>query len=264
MKIRLDQLSLNYETSGNPQGPVVMLSHSLCTSMDMWQPQLAILETGYRVLRFDTRGHGKSDAPAGAYSLEQLADDAVGLLNRLEIDRVHWVGISMGGMIGQAMALNHADRLQSLVLCDTTASMPAQAQPVWQERIDRAQKNGMQALLDETLQRWFTPPYLALRPPQVDMIREQILATPVAGFVGCGEAIRGLNYLERLSDIRLPTLAIVGADDPGTPVSESEAICARIRGARLEVIPSAAHLCNIEQAEAFNRILIEFLNGLAV
>jgi 3-oxoadipate enol-lactonase len=263
MKTTVNRLTLNYEISGKPDGQVVMMSHSLSTCLDMWQPQLPALEDHCRVLRYDTRGHGGSDAPQGAYGLDELADDAIGLLDALDIERVLWVGISMGGMIGQAMALNHPERLQALVLCDTTARMPEQVQPVWQERIERARTQGMPALVEETLQRWFTPPYLAERPPQVEMIRKQILATPVNGFIGCSEAIRRLDYLERLAGIKLPTLVIVGENDPGTPVAESEAICKRIPGARLQVLPSAAHLCNIEQADAFNRALVGFLDDVA-
>ena len=259
MKIDLNQLTIHYSVSGNTDGPTVMLSHSLCTSMDMWLLQLPLLEADYRVLRYDTRGHGQSAAPQGAYTLEALAADAIGLIDALKIDRIHWIGISMGGMIGQALALNHPDRLHSLTLCDTAAIMPETVQPVWQERIDRARSQGMQSLVEETLQRWFTPAYLESRPPQVEMIRKQILSTPVDGFVGCAEAIRKLNYLERLASIHLPTQVIVGEEDPGTPVAESEAICARIEGARLNILPSAAHLCNIEQADEFNRVVIGFL-----
>lgn len=264
MKATVNRMAINYAVSGKADGPVVMLSHSLATCLDMWQPQLPALESRYRLLRYDTRGHGGSDAPQGAYTLEDLADDAIGLLDALDIERVLWVGISMGGMIGQALALNHPERLQALALCDTTARMPAQVQPVWQERIDRARTRGMSALVEETLQRWFTPPYLAKRTPQVEMIRAQILATPVNGFIGCSEAIRRLDYLERLSAVTLPTLVIVGEDDPGTPVAESEAICAKIPGARLQVLSSAAHLCNIEQADGFNRTLGGFLDEITV
>jgi 3-oxoadipate enol-lactonase len=238
------------------------MSHSLATSLDLWSPQLAVLEPRFRVLRYDTRGHGASDAPQGAYTLAQLADDAVAVMDAFDIEAVHWVGISMGGMIGQAVALNHAERLRSLVLCDTAAAVPPEAQALWQQRIDKARGEGMTALADETLQRWFTPPYLAKDPRGVRSIRGMILSTPVSGFIGCSEAIRQLDFLERLDDIRLPTLIIVGEQDPGTPVANSEAIHNRIKDSRLEIIPSAAHLCNVEQAEVFNQILLGFLQTL--
>jgi 3-oxoadipate enol-lactonase len=211
-------------------------------------------------LRYDTRGHGGSDAPSGAYTLAQLVDDVVGLLDRLAIDRVNWIGLSMGGMIGQGMALSHSDRIESLVLADTAAIIPDEAQPVWQERIDAVRQKGMAAVAESTLQRWFTPNYLKRKLPEVDQIRQQILMTSVDGYIGCSEAIRRLNYLNRLAAIQTPTLIMVGADDPGTPVAASEAMHARIAGSKLAVIPAAAHLSNIEQAEIFNTNLMTFLN----
>lgn len=259
MKIKVNGIQVNYNLSGKADAPVVMLSHSLATGLQMWDPQMPALEQHYQVLRYDTRGHGGSEAPQSAYTLRQLGEDAIGLLDKLDIDTVHWVGISMGGMVGQNLALSYAHRLKSLVLCDTTAIMPEEAQPVWQQRIDTANGEGMQALVQETLDRWFTPPYLAKNPPQVQHIREQIRTTPVAGFVGCSEAIRRLNYIDRLQRIQLPTLIIVGEDDPGTPVSASEAIHERIAGSELVILADARHLCNIEQTEAFNRALLPFL-----
>ncbi|MFZ0131199.1 MAG: 3-oxoadipate enol-lactonase [Desulfobacterales bacterium] len=259
MKIEANGITIKVVISGNASGPVVLLSHSLSTTLDLWSPQLAAFEPHFRLLRCDTRGHGASDAPDGAYSLEQLADDAVAVMDALAVETVHWVGISMGGMIGQAVALNHPERLQSLVLCDTAAVIPPEAQPLWQQRIEKARAEGMATLAEETLQRWFTPPYLARNPPEVRRIREMIRTTPVEGFVGCSQAIRRLDYIDRLGEIRLPTLIVVGEQDPGTPVANSEAIHRRIAGSRLKIIPSAAHLCNVEQPQAFNRALLEFL-----
>ena len=260
MKINANGININYELSGKEGAPVVMLSHSLACSLVMWQPQMAVLESAFQVLRFDTRGHGESDAPEGAYSLELLTADAVGLLDALNIKTVHFVGLSMGGMIGQCLALDYTDRLKSLALCDTTASMPEETQPIWQQRIDAAGQTGMAGQVDGTLERWFRPEYLQLNPPEVEMIRRQILATPVAGYVGCCEAIRRLKYLDRLSEIKLSTLIMVGEEDPGTPVAASEAMHARISGSELVVLPSARHLSNIEQAETFNTALMAFLN----
>ena len=262
MKIEANGIRINYELSGKKDAPVVVLSHSLACSMVMWDPQLDLLEAHFRVLRFDTRGHGDSDAPQESYTLEQLVDDAIALLDGLDIDRVHWVGLSMGGMIGQGIALHHSGRLESLVWAETAAIIPDAAQPVWQERIDAARKQGMPAVAESTLERWFTPNYLKQNPPAVEQIRQQILATPVAGYIGCSEAIRRLNYLDRLSDIQIPTLIMVGADDPGTPVEASEAMQARIKGSNLVVIPEAAHLSNIEQAEVFSTHLMAHLQRL--
>ena len=259
MKIKANGIQMNYQLSGKGDDPVVVLGHSLGSSLAMWDPQMEILEARYQVLRYDTRGHGGTDAPEGAYTLDQLGDDAIGLLDALGIDVVHWVGLSMGGMIGQCLALNHADRLRSLALCDTAAIIPDEAQPVWQERMDTARDKGMQALVQETMKRWFTLPYLGKNPGGVELIRKHFLDTPVLGYIGCSEAIRVLNYLENLSDIKIPTLIMVGEDDPGTPVAASEAMHERIPGSRLVVLHSAAHLSNIEQAEAFNSALMGFL-----
>jgi 3-oxoadipate enol-lactonase len=259
MKINANGIDINYELTGKIDAPVVMLSHSLACSLVMWQPQMAVLESAFQVLRFDTRGHGDSDAPQGAYSIEQLTADAVALLDALDIETVHFVGLSMGGMIGQCLALDHAHRLESLALCDTTAIMPDETQPIWQQRIDAAGETGMAGQVDETLERWFRPEYLKPNPPEVEMIRQQILATPAAGYIGCCEAIRRLNYLNRLDRIQLPTLIMVGEEDPGTPVAASEAMHARISGSKLVILPEARHLSNIEQAPAFNSALMEFL-----
>jgi 3-oxoadipate enol-lactonase len=259
MKILANGIQINYELTGQQEAPMVMLSHSLASSMVMWNPQLKSLEAHFKVLRYDMRGHGDSDAPDGAYTLELLAEDAVALLDALGIDSVHFVGLSIGGMIGQGLALNHGDRLKSLALCDTSAIMPDEAQPILRERIAVARENGMADQVDGTLERWFTPPYLEANPPEVEMIRRQIAATPLAGYLGCSEALAGLNYLERLPGIKLATLIMVGEEDPGTPVAASEAIHERIAGSQLVILPSARHLSNIEQAELFNQSLMAFL-----
>ena len=259
MLIETNGTRIHCKLTGKKQAPVVVLSHSLACSMVMWRPQLDLLESHFRVLRIDTRGHGLSDAPLGSYTMEQLVDDAIGVLDKLDFDRVFWVGLSMGGMIGQGLAISHPGRIERLVLADTASIIPDEAQPVWQERIDAARNEGMQAIAESTLERWFTPDYLKQTRPEIDQIRQQILDTPVAGYIGCSEAIRRLNYLSRLSEIQKPTLIMVGAADPGTPVAASEAMHARIKGSSLVVIPDAAHLSNIEQAQIFNDSLITFL-----
>ena len=259
MQVNTHTITTNYELSGPEKAPVVMLSHSLGSSMIMWNSQLPVLEPQFRVLRYDIRGHGASDTPKGAYTLDHLVDDAKGLLDTLKIDKVHFVGLSMGGMIGQGFAIAHPNRMLSLALCSTSAFIPEVAQPIVQERIDTAEKEGVQALLDGTLTRWFTPEYLKKNPPELARIRRQFLATPVAGYVGCSEAIRRLNYLDQLSRIKLPTLIIVGEDDPGTPVSASKAIHERIAGSKLVIIPKMLHLNNVESPGLFNDHLLEFL-----
>jgi 3-oxoadipate enol-lactonase len=259
MKIKANDIQTNYELSGKKDAEVVMLSHSLGSSLSMWNPQMEVLQSRFQVLRYDTRGHGDSDAPEGAYTLEQLGADAVSLMNALKIDKVHWVGLSMGGMIGQCIALNNPHRLITLTLCDTAAVMPSEYQQMRQERIDTALNKGMVALEQPTMERWFTASYLGENPPEVENIRNIFRNTPVAGFVGCTEAIGKLDYLDRLSEIKLPTLIIVGEEDPGTPVSASEAMHERLPESKLAVLKSAAHLSNVEQVNAFNDALMKFL-----
>jgi len=261
MQIKANGIRVNYELSGKKGAPVVVLSHSLSSNLLMWNPQMDALNPYFHVLRYDTRGHGATDGPSGSYTLELLAEDVIGLLDALGMDRVHFVGLSMGGMIGQCLVLNHPHRLESLVLCDTASIVPAEAQPVWQERLDKVRKKGMEALSEETMERWFTPAFLKQNPPMVKLIREQILATPVAGYMGCAEAIRRLNYLDRIAMIKISTLIMVGEDDPGTPVSASEAMHERITGSKLVVLPSARHLSNVEQPDAFNAALLKYLKN---
>lgn len=261
MRIKVNNIQMNYELSGKKGAPVVVLSHSLASSLVMWNPQMDTLNLYFQVLLYDIRGHGDSDTPLGAYTLELLGNDAIGLLDALNINQVHFIGLSMGGMIGQCLALNYPHRLKSLVLCDTASVIPSDAQPIWQERIDKARKKGMEALLEETMERWFTPAFLTKNSQMLALIQKQFLATPVSGYIGCAEAIRKLNYLDRLSEIKMPTLIMVGEDDPATPVSASVAMHERISNSKLVILPSARHLSNVEQTEAFNTALLTFLKN---
>jgi 3-oxoadipate enol-lactonase len=262
MFIKANGIQMNYELSGKKDGPFVILSHSLGSSLLMWNPQMKALEPHFQVLRYDIRGHGKSEAPPGAYTLELLGEDTVALLDVLEIEKVHWIGLSMGGMIGQSVALNYPKRLQSLALCDTMAVVPEEAQPIWQERIDAVRDRGVASQLEPIMERWFTPSFLKLNPYILGVIRNEFLATPAQGYLGCIYAIRKLNYLDRLSAIKIPTLIMVGEDDPGTPVSASEAMHQRIPDSKLVIIKSARHLSNVEQPEVFNTNLLTFLKSL--
>lgn len=259
MRIFANDLHVNCQFSGPKLAPLVVLSHSLASSGIMWEQQVPALVDGYRVLRYDIRGHGGSDAPAGPYTLDGLGDDVIAMLDALEIERVHWVGLSMGGMIGQNLAIRHPQRLVSLVLCDTTSRVPPQARPLWDERISVAEKSGMAPLCGETMARWFTPPFLEADGPELQAIREQFLYTPTSGYVGCCRAIRELDYTRHLSQIALPVQLIVGADDPSTPPEASRAIQQEVAGSALTLIDNGSHLCNVERPDAFNRALIGFL-----
>jgi 3-oxoadipate enol-lactonase len=263
MKTRVNDIDVNYVLEGPSSAPVITLSHSLATDLSMWDPQAKALATRYRVLRYDTRGHGGTDVPAGAYSLTQLADDARGLLKALGIARTHWVGLSMGGMIGQTLALSTPEILQSLSLCDTSSRIPAEAKPLWDERITVAETKGMDPHVEPTIARWLTPKFVESRPDVVKTVREMIRRTSPRGYVGCCHAIRALDLTDRLSAITLPTLIIVGAQDLGTPVSASKVINDRINGSELVILDPASHLSNLEQPEAFTGALQKFLSRLS-
>jgi 3-oxoadipate enol-lactonase len=229
----------------------------------MWDPQMPVLAKKFKVLRFDTRGHGQSSAPAGEYTLEQLADDLKGLLDALGIKQTHYAGLSMGGMIAQAFALKYPGVFQSMVLADTTSRRPPNAAQMWGERIQNAQAKGMGAIVQGTLERWFTEPYRNARKDVMERIGNDIRNTPVAGFVGCCHAISKVDYLDRLKEIKVPALVMVGEQDHGTPPEAARAIQANLPGSELKIIPSAAHLSNVEQADEFNKSMTDFLSRVA-
>ncbi len=261
MKLEANGIEINYEIEGD--GPVVTFSHSLACNLSMWDEQARALEGRYRVLRFDTRGHGQTSAPAAAYSLDQLADDLKGLLDGLSITATHFVGLSMGGMIGQVFALKHPSMVQSLVLCDTTSRYPSAAAPVWEERIKAVGANGMEPMVAPTLERWFTAPFRARRRDLMDKVGAMIRSTPAPGYIGCCHAIPRINVTERLKEVRCPALVIVGEEDPGTPVEMAREIHAALPGAELAILSRASHLSNLEQPGEFNRTLGGFLDKLS-
>lgn len=261
MYFRANGIEIHYAIEG--EGPVVALSHSLGCNLSMWDDQVRALSGRYRVLRFDTRGHGGSDAPPGPYTLEQMAEDLYGLLTGLGIGETHFVGLSMGGMIGQVFALAHPKMVRSLVLCDTTSSYPADAWPIWEERIHTVEEKGMEPMVEPTLQRWFTAPFRERRPDVMNRLRAMLRATPPRGYVGCCYAIPRIDLTDRLGAIRCPALVIVGEEDSGTPVEVAREIHAALPSAEMAILRSASHLSNIEQPEEFNRVLIGFLDRVA-
>jgi 3-oxoadipate enol-lactonase len=259
MLIKVNGMKMNYELSGKKDRPVLMLSHSLGSSLVMWHPQMETLEARYAVLRYDIRGHGRSEVTKGPYTLGLMAEDVIGLLDALRISRVHFVGLSMGGMIGLCVALNYPDRLQSLLLCDTSSIVSKEGYLNIQERIDTARDKGMEALVDARVERWFTPSFISKNPTELELLRKQFLATPVEGYIKCSQALQGLNYLHRLSEIKIPTLIMVGEEDPATPVTDSKMLNEGIQNSELVIIPAARHFSNVEQPEIFNRTLMDFL-----
>jgi 3-oxoadipate enol-lactonase len=261
MKVSGNGIDINYEIEG--EGPVVTMSHSLACALGMWDEQVRALSGRYRVLRYDTRGHGQTAAPPGPYTLEQLAEDLRGLLAALGIARTHFVGLSMGGMIGQVFALAHPAVVESLVLCDTTSRYPAAMAPVWEERIKTVSAHGMEPMVGPTLERWFTAPFRKRRPEVVDRVAAMIRSTPPVGYIGCCHAIPEINVTHRLGEVRCPAVVIVGEEDPGTPVEMAREIQAALPSAEMAILRSASHLSNVEQPEEFNRVLVGFLDKVS-
>ena len=260
MKAKTNGIELNYEVFGG-SGPWVVLSHSLACDLHMWDAQIDILKDHYRVLAFDTRGHGQSDAPSGAYTLDHLVEDTRGLLDAAGVEKPHWVGLSMGGMIGQLMELKYPGIFRSMVLCDTSSRIPPELAPVWAARIETATEKGMTAVVDGTLERWFTEPFRQSRTDVTDTVAKMITATPVEGYAGCCHAIPKLDCTDQLGEVACPVQIIVGEQDAGTPVAMSQAIHSAIAGSELVVIPQASHLSNLEQPEQFNAALSRFLGA---
>jgi 3-oxoadipate enol-lactonase len=258
MKVSVNGIDIHYTVDG--EGPWVVLSHSLACNVHMWDEETRRLSRSFKVLRFDTRGHGASSATSGPYTLDLLADDLYGLLKALEIPSTHFVGLSMGGMIGQAFAIKYPGVFTSLALCDTTSRYPAQVAAERHARIEIAQTKGMEALVEQQLGRWVTGQFMKERPDVVSKLEGMIRSTSVPGYVGCTLANMNVNFTERLKEIRCPTLVLVGDQDHATPVAMAEVMHRAISGSELAVIASAPHLANIEQPDAFNGVLGQFLD----
>lgn len=259
MKIKLNNVGLNFEVSGNDNGPVVVMAHSLGCNLHMWSPQLSALEEEYQLVRLDMRGHGLSDAPLGPYTLEQLATDVIGVMDHLQLDKVHWVGLSIGGMIGQALLLDHPGRFLSAALCDTMCAVPEAGIGIWQKRIEKVNSEGLQSIAEETMTRWFTADFLQTAEAECNAVRKQLATASDPGYIGCCEAIMGLDYRSRLSQIKIPVTLIVGAEDGATPVAASEVMHELLPSSQLTVLDNASHISNVEQAAAFNKALTSFL-----
>ncbi|MGE0447095.1 MAG: 3-oxoadipate enol-lactonase [Vicinamibacterales bacterium] len=241
-----------------PQGaPVLVLSHSLGSSMEMWRPQVARLAERLRLLRFDTRGHGSSDVPPGEYTLERLARDVLDLLDAHGIARAHFCGLSLGGMIGQWLGANAPDRIDRLLLANTSRFMGPPSN--WENRIALVRRDGVAALADTLLDRWFTPPFRRDHADDVQAIRTTLLATSPDGYCGCCAAIRDMDLRPSADRITAPTLLITGSEDLSTPPSEAKALAGAIPAHPRIVTLAAAHLSNVEQAGAFSDAVVAFL-----
>lgn len=251
-----DGCRIAWALDGPEDAPVLMLSNSLGTTMEMWRPQLSAFAARFRVLRYDTRGHGQSDVPPGGYGLDRLGRDAVELLDGLGIDHVHFCGVSLGGMTGQWLGARAPDRIDRLVLANTAAVMAPPS--AWNTRIATVRQHGMAALTDAILERWFTSEFRAIAEGTA-FVRDQLLSTDPAGYAGCCAAIRDMDQRPLLGGITAPTLVITGSRDPATPPADSTIIVEAIPGAR-QLMLDAAHLSSIEQPEAFTAAVLDFLD----
>lgn len=258
-KIRVgDGCAIAYRFDGPERAPVLLLSNSLGTDMDMWAPQVPLWSQDFRLLRYDSRGHGASEAPAGAYSLDRLGRDAVELLDALGVPKTHFCGLSLGGMVGQWLGVHAADRIDRLVLANTSSYMGPPSN--WQARIEGVLSDGMAPLAEASIQRWFTPDFAARNLDAVAPIRAMLLAAAPAGYAGCCAAIRDMDQRPVTALIHAPTLVIAGNQDPATPLADAMRLHESIANSSLARL-EAAHLSNVEAAEAFGQAVGEFLNA---
>jgi 3-oxoadipate enol-lactonase len=257
-KIKVNGVELACRFDGPENGHVVMMSNSLMSDHTMWDVTVPVLADRYRVLRYDTRGHGRSGTTPGPYSIEMLADDAIGMIDQLGIRRVHFVGLSMGGMIAQQIGARYADRVYSLSLCDTASEMPPRS--MWEERVLTVQNQGIAGLLDTMIQRWFTPPFIDRDPDSIEKVRRMILSTSVEGYLACAGAVRDMAQTTMLLRVKSPTLILVGRQDPACTVENSTVLHRMIDGSEMVILEEAAHLSNIEQPQAFNSALRAFID----
>ena len=245
---------------GKEGGPWVTFAHSLATDASLFEEQAKALGARHRTLRFDMRGHGRSEAPPRPYALSDLVGDVVGLWDALEIERSHFVGLSIGGMTGFGLALDRPDRLTSLSACDCRADAPEFFRNLWDQREAIVAERGLDGIVEPTLQTWFTEAARGRDRALIERVSAMIRGTSVEGYLGCGDALRRLDYKRRLGEIGTPTLMIVG-DADGSHPEEMKAMAAMIPGARLVEIGPAGHLSNLEQPDAFNAALIGFLDS---
>lgn len=262
-KIRVGDIDIFHRWDGPEDGPVVMMAHAMGTSHRLWDWQVPALANCFRLLRYDWRGHGDTDAPPGAYTLGQFVGDAVGLMDALRLERVHWVGISTGGMIGQGLGIAHADRIASLALCNTTPQADKAYKDFVAERHRLVREDGMDAIWDMTDRRWFTDAFAEGANADYHAVREVFVRTSVQGYIGATSATAQLDYKDRLHLISAPTLVLGAGDDPATPPEHSRQIHERITGSKLVMIPGMRHFSNVEAPKRFNPPLRAFLDDVS-
>jgi 3-oxoadipate enol-lactonase len=255
----MSAVAVHHVVTGPEDAPVVVLSNSLGSTTSMWDAQADVLAERFRVVRYDTRGHGASPVPAGPYDIDDLVDDVVALLDTLGVERAHFVGLSLGGMTGMRLAAREPGRVDRLVVLCTGARLdPASA---WRDRAATVRAEGSGSVAEAVVARWFTAPYLEAH-PEVRIANEAVVAaTPAEGYASCCEVIAAMDLRPDLSRIAAPTLAVAGADDPATPPPHLEAIAEGVQDGRLLVVAEAAHLANAEQPQTITSAIIEHLEG---
>ena len=253
-----DAVKLHHALDGAVDGPPLLLGGSLGTTLEMWEPQLAALEPIAQLVRFDHRGHGRSPVPAGPYGIDDLGGDVLRLMDDLELERASYCGLSIGGMVGQWLAVNAPERLDRLILICTSAFLPP-ADP-WLERAAAVRSAGTtEAIADTVVGRWFTEPFAGTHPDTVARHRAMIAVTDPGGYAACCEAIAAMDLRAGLPSVTIPTLVLSGAQDPSIPPSHGRSIADLIRGSRYELLDPAAHLATVERADAVNELIVGFL-----
>lgn len=251
MEIKANGVTFNCVVEGKEGAPWITLSHALANNLTLWDDTAALLRDRFRILRYDHRGHGLSEPVPGPYTFPMLIDDVLGLWDALAIKQSHWVGLSIGGMIGYGLGIHHPDRVLSIVACDSRPDAPPDYAAYFQYRIDTARAKGMEGVVEPTIERWFTPEFRAKNPPVLDRVRTMIRTTNPIGHEGNCEALKTLAYGPDLPKIKAPTLILGGAKDKGAPPEALAEAAAKIPGAEHVVIPDAGHITALENPEAF-------------
>jgi 3-oxoadipate enol-lactonase len=254
---------LYYDLTGPEDGPVVCITHSLASDGGSWAEQVPpLLQTGFRVLRLDMRGHGGSDPVAGDYSMSQLAGDVASVIEALGFARVHYIGLSIGGMIGQAFALEYRQKLISALWCDTLPASPPGAADIWGPRIKAVREaNSLEPIAEASMDRYLSPAFQAKNPGRWKQLRDTIVGTTPAGYLGCSAAILDFDFEAQLPSLALPVLVVCGEHDAGTPAAENRRLAGLVPGARYEEIAGMRHFPNVEAPDAFNRIMLGWLDA---
>ena len=258
MQSRVNGININFEIDGPDNAPWLILSNSLLTNLSMWDDQVATLARSFRILRYDQRGHGGTEATAGDYSFDLLVADIIALIDMLGIGRAHFCGLSMGGMTALFLAQRHPRRFDRIIACDCGPNSTEASAQQWKERIEVASRDGMQALVEPTIARWFPPDFVATKAPVLDKVRGMIRSTPLAGFRGCAMALSSYDLRGGLGGIDRRTLLIVGTKD--ATLAGIRQIKEAVRGSALVELEGAGHISNVEQPAAFTRAVVDFLS----